>query len=103
MTTRRFSRFSVTPIGTHTQTDTNGAATLTIPAGATGVFLQNSSDFSSGGDIRYTIDGTTAASATVGFLLEPGDGAVRIDTHLDIKVFLADPAILDYQWFDSRG
>lgn len=102
LATNKFSRFAVKCIGTHTQTDTDGAATLTKPAGATGIFIQNSSDFTSGGEIRYTIDGTTAATASVGFLLEGGDGCVRIDIFNSIKVYLAANSILEYQWFASE-
>lgn len=102
MAVNKFSRYAIKVIGTHVQETTNGAVTLTRPTGATGIIMQNSSDGLSGDDIRYTLDGTTAATTSLGFLLEPGDSAVRIDIFSDILVFLEAASILDYQWFTAE-
>jgi len=99
MPVNKLSKFAIKTIGSHTQRTTNGVATLTRPEGATGIIIQNSSPALSGDNIRYTLDDTTNPTASLGFLLEPGDGAVRIDFFSNIRVFLTNDAVLEYQWF----
>jgi hypothetical protein len=101
--------FSVIPSSEPLQVTTTGSVqTLTAPTKPANVLvMQNiaTTDSATATNIHYCIGGTTNPSATVGFLLEDGDGEVRWDFRSnkvpDIKVFLATSAVLQYQWFIS--
>lgn len=98
----KHTSFALFPIGTHTQITTDGAVTLTIPDQATGIIMQNvTASGTASATARYTLDGSTAASSTIGFLLEPGDAEVRIDGIKDIRLYLDTASVIDYQWFKA--
>jgi hypothetical protein len=61
-----------TPVGAH-QADTtiDTAQALTIPPTATKVLMQAEAQ-----DLRYTLDGSTTPTGSVGFLLAAGDAQV---------------------------
>jgi hypothetical protein len=67
--------------------------------------MQNiaTTDSATATNIHYCIGGTTDPTASVGFLLEDGDGELRWDFYSHsvpvIKVFLSTAAVLQYQWF----
>lgn len=101
MTSFRKSPYSIVPVGTHTQSDVDGVSTLTRPGTATGLIIQNITPTGTAtASIRYTMDGVTAASSTVGFLLEPGDSELRIDTIKNLSIFMESGGIVAYQWFN---
>lgn len=88
------------PFGSHTELTTAGSVvTLTRPAGADGIIMQNV-----GSAIAlYTLD-ESSPDADTGFRLYASSYEVRIDlTELDIKVWLVSGANLQYQWFRYLG
>jgi hypothetical protein len=96
------NEFSVLPVGAHTRNASLGTAvTLTVPANASGLFLQVES-----GNINYTLDGTTPTTGAtgVGFKRAATDGVVRIDLHplATVRVIeQAASAVIQYQFFTS--
>lgn len=108
MSRRRKTELSVIPASATLEITTSGSAqTLTAPTSPANVLvMQNTAttDTGTATDIRYTI-GSTAPTASVGFLLEDGDPEVRWDFLSDdvptVRVFLAASAELTYQWFLS--
>jgi hypothetical protein len=100
--TLKHSNLAIVTVGSHTRVTADGAATLTKPAGATGILIQNTAVAGTAtAGLKFTIDGVTAASATVGFILEAGDAPARIDTINNVLVFLDSNAELEYQWFKA--
>lgn len=83
--------------GSHTQNGTlSSAVTLTIPAGATGVYVQALTQ-----NINFTMEGTTPTS-TVGFTLVANDPvlAIPITTRTVLKfIEVAASATLKYQFY----
>lgn len=94
------SSFTVHPVGDHTVNTTNGVVTLTRSAGTKGIIIQNTGVTAN--NIFYRLDEGTPADGT-GFCLRPvadGGDVVRIDfRNNDLKVWLANDAVLQYQWF----
>jgi hypothetical protein len=84
------------PLGSHTTNSSlSSAVTLTPATGATMLMIQ-----STGQNVRYTLDGTVP-TASVGFRLTPGDGAVilPISPTSVVKVIQeAASGTVGYQW-----
>ena len=79
-------------IDSMSQSATTTSATLTAPAGSKGCTIQNSTRAS--GALRYTKSGG-GASATVGFLLEPGQSTSYQDGASSLDVFAVDGTAID--------
>lgn len=79
-------------IDSMSQSTTTTSATLTAPAGSRGYTIQNSTRAS--GALRYTKSGG-GASATVGFLLEPGQSTSYQDGASSLDVFAVDGTAID--------
>lgn len=82
--------------GSHTQyTAITSATTLTAPAGACKVMMQNTSTL----DIRYRTDGG-APTTSLGFLLQKSDGprVVPVNNDDTLVVIGPDGAVLDLIW-----
>lgn len=75
--------------------------TIDIPFGAYGVILQGSGSGSS--NIRYTLDGSTPPSTTLGFRLSVDGTPTRLDLYPGAKVRVrgAASASVSYQFFYS--
>jgi hypothetical protein len=94
MYSRISSEFSVVPVGSMTRNASiSTATTLTIPARATGLYLQGET-----ADVYYTLDGSTPTT-TNGFILQDKE-LVRLDlfTGATVKVISASGAVR-YQAF----
>ena len=88
--------FSLAPIGAHISgIDISSVVTLTKPTGAHAIVLQSSDQ-----NVRYTLDGTTNPTATVGFLAVADVPPVLIPvTGPSFKVIQVAPtANLQGQW-----
>jgi hypothetical protein len=79
-------------IDSMSQSATTTSATLTAPAGSKGYTIQNSTRAS--GALRYTKSGG-GASATIGFLLEPGQSTSYQDGASSLDVFAVDGTAID--------
>lgn len=79
-------------INSMSQSTTTTSATLTAPAGARGFTIQNSTR--ANGALRFTQSGG-GASATVGFLLEPGQSTSYQEGASSLSVFAVDGTAID--------
>lgn len=79
-------------IDSMSQSTTTGSATLTAPVGAKGFTIQNSSR--ADGALRFTKVGGSA-SATIGFLLEPGQSTSYQEGASSLEVFAVDGTAID--------
>ena len=79
-------------INSMSQSTTTTSATLTAPANARGFTIQNSTRAS--GALRFTQSGG-GASATVGFLLEPGQSTSYQEGASSLSVFAVDGTAID--------
>lgn len=97
---RRNFQHGFYPVGTHSELTTAGSVvTLTRPAKADGIIIQNVGS----AILLYTLDESNP-DADTGFRLYAGSQELRIDIiELDIKVWLVNGAVLQYQWFRYLG
>lgn len=93
-------QFVFEPVGTHTRNASIDTATaLTVPEGADAIRLAPETQ-----NIRYTTDGATPATASVGFQLVAGDeDIVPVVAGKNVSVIAETAgAVLNYQWLRIR-
>lgn len=93
-------QFVFEPVGTHTRNASiDTAVALTPPAGADAVRLAPETQ-----NVRYTTDGSTTATATVGFQLVAGDeDIVPVVAGKNVSIISETAgAVINYQWLRIR-
>lgn len=84
------------PVGAHTtDTTVSTATTLTRPTGANRLLMQCVTQ-----NIRYTLDGTTVPTASVGFRLAAGDSVEIVLGPTAVVVVIEETAsaVVGWQW-----